>query len=53
MKGTSCPEALAVPEPERVCPEVEANLHQSPLSSSDEASWKRGRNARTPRVLTG
>ena len=53
MKGTSCPEALAVPEPERVCPEVEANLHQSLLSSSDEASWKRGRNARTPRVLTG
>jgi hypothetical protein len=48
MRGTSCPEALAVPEPERVCLEVEANPHKSLLSSSDEASWKRGRNARTP-----
>jgi hypothetical protein len=53
MRGNSCPEALAVLEPERVGPEVEANPHKSLLSSSDEASWKRGRNARTPRVLTG
>ena len=30
-EGHIVPRTLAVPEPERVCPEVEANLHQSLL----------------------
>jgi hypothetical protein len=47
MRGSTCPEAWAPPVPERVGPKVEANRHKSQLSSSDEAGWKRGRNART------
>src|SRR5260221_12050722 len=53
MRGNPCPKALAVPEPERVGPKVEANPHKSLLASSDEGSWKRGRNARTPRFYPG
>jgi len=48
MRGRSCPEAWVFPVPERVCPKVEANPHQSPLARSGEHLWKRGRNARTP-----
>src|SRR5437660_9509114 len=47
-RGRSCPEALASPEPERVCLKVGANPHQSRSCSSEEGGWKRGRNAQNP-----
>src|SRR6266567_8476450 len=34
--------------PERVCPQVGANRHKSPSSSSEEGDWKRGTNAQNP-----
>ncbi len=48
MRGRSCPEALASPEPERVCPKVRANPHKSQSCCSGEEGWKRGRNAPNP-----
>jgi hypothetical protein len=46
-RGRSCPEAWVFLVPERVCPKVEANPHQSQLARSGEQVWKRGRNVRT------
>ncbi len=51
MRGRFCPEAWAMPVPERVGPKVKANPHQSQLSRSVEEDWKRGRNVRTPAAL--
>jgi len=48
MRGRSCPEALASPEPERVCPKVGAKRHQSCFSSPREGRWKRGSTAQNP-----
>ena len=44
-RGRSCPNAWAFLVQERVGPKVRADPHQSPSSSCDEGSWKRGRNA--------
>src|SRR6266849_9186962 len=51
-RGSTCPEALVCPEPERVCPKIGARPHKSFSSSSDEGEWKRGSTAQNPRCLS-
>jgi hypothetical protein len=45
MRGSPCPEAWVCPVPEPVGLKVWANPHQSQLSCSRRAGWKRGRTA--------
>src|SRR5258706_6142663 len=49
MRGSPCPEAWALPVPERVDPKVRTKPHKGQLSSSREAGWQRGSTARNPR----
>src|SRR5260221_10978357 len=48
MRGSPCPEAWVCPVPEPVGLKVWANPHQSQLSCSRRADWKRGRTAQNP-----
>jgi len=50
-RGSTCPEALVCPEPERVCPKIGVKPHKSLFSSSDEGDWKRGSTAQNPRCF--
>src|SRR5258708_21661849 len=51
MRGRSCPEAWVFLVPERVCPKVEANPHQSQSSSLRRGRLETWKERSEPSVL--